>query len=302
MDYIFENYEAFINDKSNEIGSPAGAMRMLNDEGMFEGFVDTLIDRYPSNVQPMLKALCERQREMIITEMANVPGSAFAPGWTVLSFPILVDIYSEPILAELCNVYPVQKPLISVPRLRIKAQTRSYDGREIQETFIPTATKSVRSGVVEVNITPRTTTNIFTNSGMDPAHMKMNRQYTLMTTVHVIERDANNTDPATNIRSEQDVEVNFRPDNRAHFNHSFDMLDAAKETVTGDVSGNLNYEKGTVQYQVIFTGGTSDSVYECSYATMSLRFVPNATMNGRTKVSLEIEMTDLTIDPNEDKL
>lgn len=38
-------------------------------------------------------------------------------GWTTLSFPILTDIYSEPIISQLCNVTPIEKP--SIPRVKV---------------------------------------------------------------------------------------------------------------------------------------------------------------------------------------
>ena len=41
--------------------------------------------------------------------------------WAVMSFPILEDIYSEPIISEICNIYPVNKPTIKVPRIRIRS-------------------------------------------------------------------------------------------------------------------------------------------------------------------------------------
>lgn len=101
MDTIFENYELFIKEHAEEISTPSGAVRMLNDEGMFRAYADSLTEGLDSHVRASVFNVLSREREMILSEAANVAASTFASGWTVLSFPILVDIYSEPIIAEL---------------------------------------------------------------------------------------------------------------------------------------------------------------------------------------------------------
>lgn len=206
----------------------------------------------------------------------------------------MVDIYSEPIIAELANVYPVDKPVISIPRVKIKAQTRSYDGSTVEEAYIPTAYKLIRAGEVVVNVTPGTQTNVFTSAGLDPQKMKMNRRYTLMTKLDVTETDA------TNATTDYTLRCSFRPDNRNQIVNEVRFTGTGGSVVTASLTGNVNYEKGIITYQVIFTGGAAGSTFACNYSEFSMRFLPISTMNGRTKVSIETTMTDVTIDPNED--
>ena len=55
-----------------------------------------------------------------------------------LSTSILVDIYAEPIISQVMNVYPVSSPTLSIPRVRIKTDIIGYDG-EVEKSFtIPT--------------------------------------------------------------------------------------------------------------------------------------------------------------------
>ena len=208
----------------------------------------------------------------------------------------MVDIYSEPIIIELANVYPIDKPVISIPRVRIKAQTKSYDGTTTEESYIPINNKLIRAGIVTSNVTPNTNTNIFTATGLDPEKMKMNRRYTLMTKVAITETDAGSATHA------QIIDVNFRPDNRSQWVEEFTFTDSGATEVTASVTGHINYEKGIISFQTIFAGGTAGSTFVTDYAEISMRFVPVATMNGRTKVIIETELTDVTIDPNEDFL
>lgn len=288
MEALFENYELFIRENADELQDPSGAMKVVVDEGMFKSYADALTTGLDESVRAGVLNVLDRQREMILQEAANVPASTFAAGWTVLSFPILVDIYSEPIIAELCNVYTTNSPTLSIPRVRIKSQTRSYDGTVVEESYIPTTKKLIRANVVEVNALPSVANNVFTLATLSPENLKMNRRYTLMTQVQI-------NDGTSDI----DVDVSFIPDSRNQIVGEFTFEDGAANTVTCSVTGHVDYEKGIVTFNVIADG---PGTYTVNHAVFSLRFVPVATMNGRTRVIVETEMTDVFIDPNEDFL
>ena len=296
MKLICENHHEFVTDHSAELNSPRGALRMLQDNGMFNAYIDQLVEGIQDKeILSACRAVCNREREMILE--SNVPAGAAPNGWVVMSFPILVDIYNEPNISKLCNVYPVDKPMISVPRLRIVAETTSYDGRSVERTYIPTATKNVQSGIMEVNISPDSITNVFTSTVLDQDRMKMNRRFTLLSKIIVTEEDTAGT-----VINTFTVPVNFKPDNRQQINNVFTFNDTAHETVVGHVSGNIDFNKANVQFHVNFDGGTPGNTYSCSYGVFKLKFIPVKTMNGRTKVTVENEMLDLVIDPNEDFL
>ena len=193
----------------------------------------------------------------------------------------------------MCNVFPIDKPIISIPRMRIKASTKDYLGTTTTESYIPTATKLIRAGQLTVNTTPGTNTNVFTSLGIDSDLLKMNRRYTLMTHVQVTETT---TAPATVVHN---VEVSFRPDARNQISRDFTFDSAETPTVeiTGNVTSHINYEKGIITFQCVLDAGTSTSSFVVNSAEFTMRFIPINTMNGRTKVSIETEMTDVTVDP-----
>lgn len=294
MEALFENYEMFIKENADELQDPSGAMKLVIDEGMFKSYADALTSGLDESVRGGVLAVLDRQREMVLSEAANVPASTFAAGWTVLSFPILVDIYSEPIIAELCNVYTTNSPVLSIPRVRIKSQTRSYDGTVVEESYMPTTKKLIRANVVEVNALPGVANNVFTLATLSPDNLKMNRRYTLLTQVQVTESGAG-ADVHT-------VDVSFIPDSRNQIVGEFTFEDSSAATVACSVTGHVDYEKGIITYNVIAGAGGAGIVFTVDFAVFSMRFVPVATMNGRTKVVVETEMTDVFIDPNEDFL
>jgi len=273
MEAIFENYELFIKEHADEINTPMGAVKMINDEGMFRAYMDSLTEGLDSDVRTTVMNVLSREREMILQEAANVGASSVTSGWTVMSFPILVDIYSEPIIAELCNVYPVDKPMISIPRVRIKAQTKSYDGSTVTEEYIPTAISLIRANVMTVNAVPNAATNVFTATSLSPENMKMNRRYTLLTQIAMTETDAGST------THEHIIDVNFRPDARAQISRDFTFMDSTGVAVTGKINAHIDYEKGDVTFSVIFGGGDPGASFVCDYAVMTLRFTPVATIS-----------------------
>ena len=296
MDFIFENYEMFIKENADEFATPQGAARMIQDEGSFRAYCDALTEGLDENIRESVLSVLNRQRECLLTESANVPTSAFGSGFTVLSFPLLTDIYAEPIIAELANVYPVNAPVVSIPKVTIKSVTKSYDGTTTTETTIPTATQLVRAGTVNVNVAAGTAVNVFTAASLSSDEMKMNRRYTMITSVRVTETDA-----ASNTHV-HDINVSLRPDNRNQFVQEITFQDSTGADTVIHITGHVNYDTGDVTVNATFTGGAAGASFVMDYVTLTLRFTPFSTMKGRTKVEIRTDLRDVTIDPNEDFL
>jgi len=297
---LFENYEHFITEHSDDLANPAGALKMITDNGMFRAYMDSLTEGLEPRVRNSVLGVANRQREMLLTEAANVPGSSLSFGWTVLSFPILVDIYAEPIISELCNVYPVSSPVASIPRVKIMAYIRGYSGA-VTQVRIPTMSQSVRPGALALTVTPAVANNMFTiaTAAVAPATVtadlyRINRRYTLITSIVAREVTGGGATIDTT------VAVVVKPDNRSQFIGSFTYNDAVGVPVVGSVNGHINYDTGVFSYNIIYSGGTITSTYSTVSAVLSMRFMPTNTMNGRIRVKIETEMSDVTIDPNED--
>lgn len=208
----------------------------------------------------------------------------------------MVDIYAEPLISEVCTTYPVNKPVISIPRMRVKATTTSYDGSTQTSQYIPTANSLVRANEETVIVTPGANYNIYTGLGFTTATHKINRRYTLMYSAAI-------TETKTGGGTESHVvTLNYRPDARNQIARTFTFTDSTSETITGNVMSHVNFEAGTVTVQVTFAVGDSTSTFSCDSTTFKLRFRPVGSNNGRTEVSVSTEMIDCTIDPNEDFL
>ena len=217
---------------------------------------------------------------------------------TVLSLPILVDIYSEPIIAELCNVYTSDSPIASIPRVRIYATTTHFDGTTT-EAVIPTSRTLIRPDVVTATVSPADPYNVLTSTfGASYRSFKMNRRYLNVTGLSIT---CTSSAGSTVTRA---VTCNFRPDNRAQILKEFTFLASDSETVTATFQGNVNWDTGVVFYNVVIndSADTTDTDITINSATFTFRFTPVSSMVGRTKVIPKVETTDVTIDMNDDFL
>ncbi|MCP4763386.1 MAG: hypothetical protein GY870_16560 [archaeon] len=199
---------------------------------------------------------------------------------TVLSFPILTDIYAEPIISQLMNVYPVSAPTISIPRTRIKATVRPYDGSASTEYTIPTATSLIRPGFMQATCAAGRS-NVFTAAGVAAdGSLKMNRRYTIMDQITVT--DSNGPTPIS-------MAVNMKPDSRDQFFGEATFAGVSADAGTTNkitVTGHINYDTGDVTVQgTLDIDGTATYTYTFTSVRLKARFVPVNTMNGRTTVT-----------------
>ena len=149
-------------------------------------------------------------------------------------------------------------------------------------------------------ICPAGQSNIFSKSGVaTDGSLKMNRRYTLIDQITITDTTDNKT---------IDISVNFKPDSRDQFfgEAMFAGYAGGPDAATANkvvITGHVNYDTGSL---VIQGTVTADSAATNSYAfkevRISARFIAVNTMNGRTTVKVVNEMTDITIDPNEDFL
>jgi len=293
MDTLFENYEAFLKEHSHDISTPAQALKMISDNGMFRSYIDALTEGLDPERRAVVTSVAQRQRDMLLTESTGSPSSSFALGWTVASFPILVDIYAEPLISELCNVWTTDSHIISIPRVTIKAATTGYDGTT-RETLMPTLRSLVRADVHEEVVSPGTTVNLLSSVfGGESYRFRMNRRYLNIKQITV--HDSGKAEP-------QIINVNIRPDNRSQLIGEFEYVTSDNKTANIILNGFVDWDKGNVLYHANIDDGGSSATIEVDSVTFVCRFTPVRSFKGRTKVSVQTEMNDLTIDPQEDFL
>ena len=82
-DMIFENYAGYKSTHRSELSTPNGAIEMLTTDGMFRSYVAALTEGLEPHQRAAVMAVCDRQREMLLEESAQMGPSASVIGYAV---------------------------------------------------------------------------------------------------------------------------------------------------------------------------------------------------------------------------
>ena len=82
---IFENYEAFLTENKDDLNSPQDIVKLIPNESMFRSYTDAITESLDANTRSSVMNVLNAQRNMLLTEAANVPASSFASGWVCMS-------------------------------------------------------------------------------------------------------------------------------------------------------------------------------------------------------------------------
>ena len=237
---ILENFDNFIQENSELFEEATSTMSIITDAVTYDSYTNKLLEGFEESEAKSMKKIFDRQREVLIEESASLLGSPDAITYAVTSFPMLVDVYSEPLLSKVCTVYPSAVPTLTIPRLKWISKVIDHKGRTTEIEF-PTATKQVRNGheIVEIG----TNDNVFDQLFKDVA-------------------DANYSQFRLNKRNFKAVEVTISVDGGdaetvdfiavadARGNFSAEDLKSANDTVF-KIQGQINFESGDVTFAAI---------------------------------------------------
>ncbi|MDY0389043.1 MAG: hypothetical protein RBT65_18370 [Methanolobus sp.] len=172
------------------------------------------------------------------------------------------------------------------------AYIKGYSGATTQ-VRIPTMSQAVRPGALALSVTPAVANNMFTiaTAAVAPATVtadlyRINRRYTLLTSIV-------STDTVGGVSTTVTSAVMIKPDNRNQFIGTFTFDDTGGTTIIGSITGHINYDTSIFSFSVIYSNGTAGHTFACTSAVLSMRFMPTNTMNGRVRVKIESEMTDV---------
>lgn len=188
-------------------------------EGLFES--DSLV---ASNISKLL----ERQRTYILEESTSVASSPEAMSFAVATFPMLVDLYAEPILAKAITVYPYDKPKLTIPRIKWIATIVNEKGEGTDYEY-PTATKAIRANVKKVFVGQND--NLFVKLDVDADEFRITKRNARIGKM-VVKVDG----------VEQEVEVFGIFDAKGHF--VIDDIELGGKTFT--VQGKVEFNNGKI--------------------------------------------------------
>lgn len=204
-----------------------------------------------------------------------------------MSFPILVDIYAEPIISQVMNVYPTSSPTLSIPRVRIKSDVIGFDGEVEKSYTTPTPHHLIRPGFLEAEVAPGIS-DLFELANVSKAGLIMNRRYTVVEGVKIKAGDEEFT-----------VECMLRPDARDHVSGDAAVLEFTGPAGSADegkisrihLSLHFDYDSGSVTNSaIIVPADDAELTYEYSAAKVVLKFTAKGSDKGRTINHIEQEI------------
>ena len=75
-DLIFENYDSFLQENKDDLATPSGAIELLSSDGSFQSYMAALTEGLEPFQQQAVMAVCEREREYLLQESAQLGPSA----------------------------------------------------------------------------------------------------------------------------------------------------------------------------------------------------------------------------------
>lgn len=297
-DLIFENYDGFLQENKDDLATPNGAIELLSSDGSFQAYISALTEGLEPYQKNAVMAVCEREREYLLQESAQLGPSASIIGYAVTYFPILTDIYADPVISRVATTYPTNKSIISVPKVQLDASVKNTDGTTTKFPM-PRAQYLIRAKAESIDLLPNTSNNLFEASAgfasneVNADKTRINQRYFMLTDMEVAGDSGGGTDTTTM------VSVNLRPDARGQLHKEFQFTDSEGNNGDGTIIGHIDWDTGIVQYSVTF-GTTAGMTYSANYISCKCVYSPKTGDVGRVKVSIKIQGWDVSIDTRED--
>ncbi len=253
---ILENFNAYITENSELFEEATSAMSIVTDQVTYDSYANKLLEGLEESDSRRIKSMFDRQRESLLEESASLLGSPDAITYAVTSFPMLVDIYSDPLLSKVISVFPSNVPTMTIPRLKWISKVIDHKGN-VSEYEFPTATKSIRTGheVITVAQSGNAFTELFAGTGTTNfSQFRLNKRNFKVVSV-VVNGDFNGNgaeDAVVPLIAVADARGNFAAEDIIVKNTAGDAVVA-----TFKIQGQINFESGDITWSAISMSGVA---------------------------------------------
>ncbi len=268
---ILENFSTYLSDNSDLFEEASGALSVVTDQVTYDAYTNKLLEGFEESDARRIQGMFDRQRECLLEESADMLASPDAITYAVTSFPMLVDIYSDPLLSKVITVFPSNVPTMSIPRLKWVSKIINHKG-EVTEVAFPTATQQIRIGREIVTLAQ--SGNVFNALGVadEKSKFRLNKRNFKLTEVVVTAGSGSDAvDYYCDTIAVADARGNFSEDGITLLG----ARDANGDVITDvpeaefKLQGQIIFESGDVTWAVINTG--TGTVVTAKQANLSLR-------------------------------
>jgi len=230
---LLENYSDFVKDHDTLFEDALSAASTITDDSYFEMYIDKLTEGLEESLVRTLKPLLDREREMYLEEASSILTSPQAIAYAVASFPMLINIYADPMLSKVVTIYPYDKPTMTIPRLRWVAKVIDETGNTTEHLF-PTATEMVRPQFKNIAANP--SDNLFDLMAVQKGDFRISKRNFRIVSLNV-----------TYGGNTEDVVVNAQVDARGNVMQGGILINGGEFKL----QANLNFETGDITWSVV---------------------------------------------------
>jgi len=281
---ILENFNNFITENSELLEESTSAMTIVTDQLTYESYTNKLLEGIEESQQNFLRGMFNRQREVLLEESASLLGSPDAITYAVASFPMLVDVYSDPLLSKVVSVYPSNVPTMSIPRLKWVSKIIDHLGN-VTEVEFPTSTSLVRNGSVEPIMVGQAG-NVYSALGIAGEKSKFRLNKRNFKVIKLVVNDGSN---------DREVDVIAVADARGNFAaEDVELLDTNGNVESVfKLQGQINFESGDITWSIINLSGTTLTAVQ---AKIKLRVMGVGNGKGVVKARPKQDILDINCD------
>ena len=231
---ILENYDIFIKDHSDLFEDSLASASTITDDSYYDMYISKLMEGLDESTVRRIKPLLDREREMYIEEATSILTSPQAIAYAVASFPMLINIYADPMLSKVATVYPYDKPTMTIPRLRWVAKVIDEQGNATEYTF-PTATRMVRPQFKQIEVGQ--SANLFDTMQIQRGDFRISKRNFRFYSIHVDDDGSGNA---------ADIVLNAPVDARGNVMYNFKVGNGEYK-----LQGQVDFETGNITWSVV---------------------------------------------------
>jgi len=230
---ILENYDIFVKDHSDLFDDALSASTTITDDSYYEMFVDKLMEGMEESTIRTIRPILDREREMFIEEASSVLTSPQAIAYAVASFPMLINIYADPMLSKVVTVYPYDKPTMTIPRLRWVAKVIDETGAT-KEYLFPTATEMIRPQFKEIDTAQ--VDNLFDIMSVQKGDFRISKRNFRLASLNVTDNGVI-----------KDIAVNAQADARGNVMYGGVIIDGGEFKI----QAQIDFETGDITWSIV---------------------------------------------------
>ena len=240
---ILENYDAFITENEEQyFEDPAATAEIVTDDAIYESYIAKLMDGMDleESEYRKIKEVSDRQRRALLEEANSLMSSPEAIAYSVATFPMLINIYADPMLQKVATVFPTDKPTMSISRLRWVAKVIDEKGNT-QEYMFPTATRMIRPDFKQFKVA--TSANVFSEVGIAKGDFRISKRNFKIVSVDVKVDDGDNSEIVN-------VPVIALADARGNFAYD-NLVVPGVEGGIYKIQGSIDFDSGSVTWSLV---------------------------------------------------